>query len=421
MTAQVNIGPELITFGCRLNTLESEVMRSNSQAADDTIIVNTCAVTSSAVRQARQSIRSARRRRPDAEIVVTGCAAQLDPTMFANMPEVDRVLGNQEKLQPASLDFGVAMTERVQVNDIMSVTETAGHLVEGLDGRTRAFVQVQNGCDHRCTFCIIPFARGNSRSVPVGAVIDQCRRLIDNGYQEIVLTGVDITAYGTDLPGNNTLGTLVQKILTALPDLPRLRLSSIDSVEVDAPLLDAITSETRLMPHLHLSLQSGDDMVLKRMKRRHNREQSIAFCGSIRAARPDVVFGADLIAGFPTETDTMFENTLNAVDDAGLTYLHVFPYSSRPGTPAAKMPMVPGELVRERAARLRAKGQDRKAAFFAGQLGASVSMLVEKVEDGIALGHSEHFAPMRLQGATEGIVTAIVTDFSDQGLVARAA
>ena len=421
MTAQVNIGPELITFGCRLNTLESEVMRSNSQAADDTIIVNTCAVTSSAVRQARQSIRSARRRRPDAEIVVTGCAAQLDPTMFANMPEVDRVLGNQEKLQPASLDFGVAMTERVQVNDIMSVTETAGHLVEGLDGRTRAFVQVQNGCDHRCTFCIIPFARGNSRSVPVGAVIDQCRRLIDNGYQEIVLTGVDITAYGTDLPGNNTLGTLVQKILTALPDLPRLRLSSIDSVEVDAPLLDAITSETRLMPHLHLSLQAGDDMVLKRMKRRHNREQSIAFCGSIRAARPDVVFGADLIAGFPTETDTMFENTLNAVDDAGLTYLHVFPYSSRPGTPAAKMPMVPGELVRERAARLRAKGQDRKAAFFAGQLGASVSMLVEKVEDGIALGHSEHFAPMRLQGATEGIVTAIVTDFSEQGLVARAA
>ncbi|MDA0338542.1 MAG: tRNA (N(6)-L-threonylcarbamoyladenosine(37)-C(2))-methylthiotransferase MtaB [Proteobacteria bacterium] len=420
-TAPGNSGPELITFGCRLNTLESEVIRSQAQSADDTIIVNTCAVTASAVRQARQSIRSARRRRPDAQIVVTGCAAQLDPTAFANMPEVDRVLGNQEKLQPASLDFGVAMSERVQVNDIMSVTETAGHLVDGLDGRTRAFVQVQNGCDHRCTFCIIPFARGNSRSVPMGAVIDQCRRLIDNGYQEIVLTGVDITAYGTDLPGSNSLGTLVQKILMALPDLPRLRLSSIDSVEVDAPLLDAITSETRLMPHLHLSLQAGDDMVLKRMKRRHNREQSVAFCDSIRAARPDVVFGADLIAGFPTETDAMFENTLNAVDEAGLTYLHVFPYSSRPGTPAAKMPMVPGELVRERAARLRAKGQERKAAFFAGQLGASVSMLVEKVEDGVATGHSEHFAPIRLQGATEGIVTAIVTDFSDQGLVATAA
>ena len=329
-------GPDLITFGCRLNTYESEVMRRNATASglDDAIIVNTCAVTAEATRQARQAIRRERRKRPDARIIVTGCAAQVEPESFAGMDEVDLVLGNDEKLRAdafAPSDFGVSAEEKVRINDIMSVTETAGHLIDGFEGRARAFVQVQNGCNHRCTFCIIPYGRGNSRSVPAGDVIRQIERLAGNGYREIVLTGVDITAYGADLPGAPTLGTLVQQILDRVPQLPRLRLSSIDSVETDPALVRAIAGEERLMPHLHLSLQAGDNMILKRMKRRHLREDSIAFCREIRSARPGIVFGADLIAGFPTETDEMFENSIRLVGECGLTYLHVFPFSARPG------------------------------------------------------------------------------------------
>ncbi|MFN3233215.1 MAG: tRNA (N(6)-L-threonylcarbamoyladenosine(37)-C(2))-methylthiotransferase MtaB [Alphaproteobacteria bacterium] len=414
-------GPEIITFGCRLNTVESEVIRQNAAEMDDTIVFNTCAVTNEAVRQARQSIRKARRRRPDARVVVTGCAAQLEPETFADMPEVDLVLGNEEKLAPTALDFGVADTEKARVNDIMSVTQTAGHLLDGLEGRARAFVQVQNGCDHRCTFCIIPFARGNSRSVPMGAVIEQIRRLVGNGYNEVVLTGVDITAYGHDLPGMPTLGNLCLKILSAVPELPRLRLSSIDSVEVDEPLFDVIAHEPRLMPHLHLSLQAGDDMILKRMKRRHNRAQSVEFCDRVRAARPDVVFGADLIAGFPTETDDMFENTLASVDDIGLTYLHVFPFSARQGTPAAKMRQLHGDIIRDRASRLRAKGQERLQSFFASQLGKNVSVLVEKTENGVGIGHTDHFAPIRLRGHHSGVVEASVTGRSDGWLIGEVA
>ena len=406
-------GPEIITFGCRLNTLESEVMRQNAAALDDAVVVNTCAVTSEAVRQARQAIRKARRRRPDAQLVVTGCAAQLDPQAFAGMPEVDLVLGNEEKLAPAALDFGVDATEKVRVNDIMAVRETAGHLVDGMAGRSRAFVQVQNGCDHRCTFCIIPFARGNSRSVPLGAVVEQINRLVGNGYQEVVLTGVDITAYGADLPGGPGLGALCRKILDGVPHLPRLRLSSIDSVEVDDALFEVVAAEPRLMPHLHLSVQSGDDMILKRMRRRHNRAQSIDFCARVRTARPDIVFGADLIAGFPTETEAMFENTLDAVDDAGLTYLHVFPFSARPDTPAANMPQLPGDVVRDRAARLRAKGVERRQVFFDSQIGRDVTVLVEKTEDGSSTGHTEQFAPIRLDGPHTGIVRAKVTGHAD--------
>ena len=302
----------------------------------------------------------------------------------------------------------------------MSVRETAGHLIDGMGSRARAFVQVQNGCDHRCTFCIIPFARGNSRSVPVGGVIDQIKRLTDNGYGEVVLTGVDITAYGADLPGAVTLGTLVQKILAAGPDLPRLRLSSIDSVEVDDALMEVIASEPRVMPHLHLSLQAGDDMVLKRMKRRHSRGQSIDFCHAVRETRPDVVFGADLIAGFPTENEAMFENTLNIVDEAGLTFLHVFPYSARPGTPAAKMPMVPGDIARDRAARLREKAAARTRVFYKDQIGKTVNVLIEKTDGDIGTGYTEHYAPVRVQGARDGLVTACVTGATDRGLTAIA-
>jgi threonylcarbamoyladenosine tRNA methylthiotransferase MtaB len=400
--------PEIVTFGCRLNTLESEVMRRNAEAAgaENTVIFNTCAVTNEAVRQARQAIRRARRDRPDARIVVTGCAAQTDPAAFAAMAEVDQVLGNQEKLEPASWDFGIGETERVRVNDIMSVRETAGHLVNGIEGRTRAFVQVQNGCDHRCTFCIIPYGRGNSRSVPMGAVVDQVKLLVDSGYREVVITGVDITSYGADLPGAPTLGSLCAKILKAVPSLPRLRLSSIDSVEVDPVLMELIAGEPRLMPHLHLSLQAGDDMILKRMKRRHNRAQSIEFCNEVRAKRPEMVFGADLIAGFPTETEAMFANTLACVDEADITFLHVFPFSARPGTPAARMPQLTGDVIRERAAILRLRGEQRRDAFYARQQGRETRVLVEKVEDGDSVGHTEHFAPIVIEGPAEGIVSA---------------
>ena len=415
--------PEIITFGCRLNTLESEVIRRNAVAAglDDAVIVNTCAVTGEAVRQARQAIRRARRDRPEAKIIVTGCAAQTDPAAFALMPEVDRVLGNEEKLRPQGFDFGIGHTERVQVNDIMSVRETAGHLVNGIDGRTRAFVQVQNGCDHRCTFCIIPFGRGNSRSVPMGAVVEQVKLLVDSGYQEVVVTGVDITSYGADLPGAPGLGDLCAKILKAVPELPRLRLSSIDSVEVDPVLMELIAGEPRLMPHLHLSLQAGDDMILKRMKRRHTRAQSIDFCDAVRARRPDVVFGADIIAGFPTETEAMFANTLACIDAAGITFLHVFPYSARPGTPAALMPQLRGDVIRERAAILRLRGEQRRDAFFARQQGREADVLVEKVEGGDSIGHTQHFAPIVIAGAADGIVRARITGRDGNALTGRLA
>ena len=415
--------PEIITFGCRLNTLESEVIRRNAVAAglDDAVIVNTCAVTGEAVRQARQAIRRARRDRPEAKIIVTGCAAQTDPAAFALMPEVDRVLGNEEKLRPQGFDFGIGHTERVQVNDIMSVRETAGHLVNGIDGRTRAFVQVQNGCDHRCTFCIIPFGRGNSRSVPMGAVVEQVKLLVDSGYQEVVVTGVDITSYGADLPGAPGLGDLCAKILKAVPELPRLRLSSIDSVEVDPVLMELIAGEPRLMPHLHLSLQAGDDMILKRMKRRHSRQQSIEFCEAVRAQRPDVVFGADIIAGFPTETEAMFANTLACIDAAGITFLHVFPYSARPGTPAALMPQLRGDMIRERAAILRLRGEQRRDAFFARQQGREADVLVEKVEGGDSIGHTQHFAPIVIAGAADGIVRARITGRDGNALTGRLA
>ena len=363
------MGVEIVTFGCRLNTYESEVMRREATAAglgelkDGAVIFNTCAVTAEAVRQAKQSIRKARRENPNARIIVTGCAAQTDPSGFSAMDEVDLVLGNEEKLKShnyrALPDFGVNDFEKARVNDIFSVRETASHMVDAIEGRARAFVQVQNGCDHRCTFCIIPYGRGNSRSVPMGAVVEQVKRLAGNGYAEVVLSGVDLTSYGADLPGAPKLGRLVKTILRQVPDVKRLRLSSIDSIEADAELLEAIATEKRLMPHLHLSLQSGDDMILKRMKRRHLRDDSIRFCEEVRALRPDIVFGADIIAGFPTETEAMFENSLKIVEECGLTHLHVFPYSPREGTPAARMPQVRREVVKERAARLRAVGRTR--------------------------------------------------------------
>ncbi|MFQ5533676.1 MAG: tRNA (N(6)-L-threonylcarbamoyladenosine(37)-C(2))-methylthiotransferase MtaB [Sphingomonadales bacterium] len=388
---------EIITFGCRLNSFESEVIRDNLGAAglEDVVVVNTCAVTAEAERQARQAIRKARRARPDVPIIVTGCAAQLAPEKFADMPEVDRVLGNVEKLKAQSFELGA--DQKILVNDIMSVRDTAAHLIEGFDGRARAFVQVQNGCDHRCTFCIIPFARGNSRSVPMGAVVRQVERLVENGCREVVLSGVDITAYGADLPGAPGLGSLCDKILDGVPGLSRLRLSSLDPVDIDDRLLELIAGERRVMPHLHLSAQAGDDMVLKRMKRRHLRADLVSLCGTLRARRPDIVFGADLIAGFPTESEAMFQNTLALVEDCGLTFLHVFPYSARPGTPAARMPQLPVPVRKERAARLRGAGAEALARFLDFQIGRTVEVLVEKCEQGRAFGHSEQFAPVWIE------------------------
>ncbi len=416
---------QVITFGCRLNAFESEIMQAHAKSAnlDNTIIFNTCAVTAEAQRQARQAIRKAKRKNPEANIIVTGCAAQIDGQDFARMDEVNLVLGNEEKLQAQSyhtVDFGLTGEEKIQVNDIMSVTETAPQLIDGFGDRARAFVQIQNGCDHRCTFCIIPFGRGNSRSVPAGEIIAQINALVENGYKEVVLTGVDITAYGTDLPGNLSLGKLVQKLLTAIPDLPRLRLSSIDSIEIDEALIDAITSEQRLMPHIHLSLQAGDNMILKRMKRRHLREHSLEFCGRMKQARKDIVFGADLIAGFPTETDEMFENTLALVDQCDLTYLHVFPYSPRPGTPAARMPQVNGRIIRERASQLRTAGQNRLEAFLDRQVGTTCSALIETETS----ARSEHFAlinftnkswPAAVPGAIANLKITCVSDGQLQG------
>ncbi len=392
---------EIVTFGCRLNAYESEAMRARAAEAglEGAIIFNTCAVTGEAVRQSRQAIRKARRENPGAKIIVTGCAAQTDPALYADMPEVDLVLGNIEKLETGSYAFGLDGTERVRVNDIMSVKETAAQFVDSFEGRTRAFLQVQNGCDHRCTFCIIPYGRGPSRSVPVGAVIGEARRLVEAGFAELVLTGVDLTAYGADLPGELTLGQLVQKILKLVPELKRLRISSIDSIEADDALMRAIADEERLMPHFHLSVQAGDDMILKRMKRRHSRRDTIAFCDEVRRLRPEAAFGADLIAGFPTETEAMHENSLGLVDEAGLTYLHVFPFSPRKGTPAALMPQLSRQTVKSRAAALRAKGECARAAFFAALVGSEQDVLVE--ENGT--GRTQVFAPVNFSGtATPG-------------------
>ena len=412
---------EIITFGCRLNAYESEAIRARAAAAGvrNAVILNTCAVTAEAVRQSRQAIRKARRSRPGATIIVTGCAAQIEPHTYSAMPEVDLVLGNAEKLDAGSYaDFGGA-TERVRVNDIFAVEQLAPQFVDAFEGKARAFLQVQNGCNHRCTFCIIPYGRGNSRSVPIGAVIEEARRLVENGYAEIALTGVDLTAYGADLPGSLTLGQLCRKILKFLPELRRLRLSSIDSIELDAELMRLIVEDARLAPHLHLSVQSGDDMILKRMKRRHTRGHTIEFCQNVRRRRPDIAFGADLIAGFPTETEQMFENTLRLVDEAELSYLHVFPFSPREGTPAARMPQLPKSVVAERASRLRSKGESALAKRLAALVGTTQLALAE----GELGGRTGCFAPVRFQQkATPGVfVRARIAGSTGSALIAEIA
>ena len=387
---------QIETFGCRLNTFESEIMRGHAAKAglENAVIFNTCAVTAEATRQARQAIRKAYKENPSTQIIVTGCAAQTDPDMFAQMPEVSRVLGNEEKLQ-ASAWLLNTNRPRVDVSDIMQVKETRPPMIERLTARTRAFVQVQNGCDHRCTFCIIPFGRGNSRSVPIADAVEQVCRLVAEGHNEVVLSGVDLTSWGADLDGAPKLGKLLTEILNSVPDLKRLRLSSIDSIEADEQLVDVIAGDKRIMPHLHLSLQSGDNMILKRMKRRHAREHSIEFCAELRSRRPDMVFGADIIAGFPTETDEMFENSLKIVDECGLTFLHVFPYSQRPGTPAAKMPAVQADIIKRRAALLRAKGEARLATYLNAQVGEMRDILVETP----LMGRTEHFAVAKFETA----------------------
>jgi len=420
----------VMSFGCRLNTWEGEVMRGHARAAglSDTIIVNTCAVTAEAERQARQAVRKARRENPSARIVVTGCAAQIRPEAWAAMPEVDRVVGNREKLEPATwaapepglAEPGVAEPGRVAVSDIMAAREAAAHLVTEFAGRARAFVQVQQGCDHRCTFCIIPYGRGPSRSVPVGAVVDQARALVDAGYRELVLTGVDITAYGPDLPGTPTLGQMVRRLLALVPGIARLRLSSLDPVEIDDELWRLIAEEPRLAPHLHLSVQAGDDLILKRMKRRHLRADVLAVARRARALRPGLALGADLIAGFPTETEEMAANTRALVEEAGLDFLHVFPFSARPGTPAARMPRLDGRLVAERAARLRETGRAATARFLASRIGTEASLLIERD----SAGHTEHFAPARLArgAAAPGEIVAVrITGADAAGLLAEPA
>jgi len=388
---------EVVTFGCRLNAYESEAIKDRAREAQlrDAVVINTCAVTAEAVRQSRQTIRRLKRENPARRIIVTGCAAQTEPQTYATMAEVDAVIGNAEKLTAqAYADFGVGRAEKIVVNDIMSLRETASQMVDHFDGRSRAFLQVQNGCDHRCTFCVIPYGRGNSRSVPMGSVVEEARRLVENGFPEIVLTGVDLTSYGADLPGKPILGGLVEKVLKLVPELKRLRLSSIDSIEADATLMRAIADEERLMPHFHLSAQSGDDMILKRMKRRHTRADTIAFCDEVRRLRPEAAFGADLIAGFPTETEEMFENSLKLVDDAGLSFLHIFPYSPRPGTPAARMPGLPRALVKDRAAQLRARGEIARVARLDSLKGSCQTVLVEKPN----LGRTPCFTPVTFSG-----------------------
>ena len=390
-THERRAGPEMVTFGCRLNHYESEVMRENARKAglDDAVIVNTCAVTKEAERQARQAIRRAARDNPDRKVIVTGCAAQIDPESFAGMPEVAQVIGNDLKMREKT--WANLPEARVAVNDIMEVEETAGHLIEGFEDRARAFVQVQQGCNHRCTFCIIPYGRGNSRSVPIGAIVDQLRLLAEQGVPEVVLTGVDITDYGLDLPGKPSLGQMIRRVLALVPDLKRLRLSSIDPVEMDDDLWRLIAEEERLMPHLHLSLQAGDDMILKRMKRRHLRRDVIDVCARARDLRPGIVFGADIIAGFPTETESMHRNTLDLVQECDLTWLHVFPYSSRPGTPAAKMPQVPGDVRKARARALRDLGAGQVTGLYEREHGQIRQIVVEKNN----AGRTEHFAPVR--------------------------
>ncbi|WP_425081289.1 tRNA (N(6)-L-threonylcarbamoyladenosine(37)-C(2))-methylthiotransferase MtaB [Ruegeria arenilitoris] len=415
--------PKFTTLGCRLNAYETEAMKELSQQAGltDAVVVNTCAVTAEAVRKARQEIRKLRRENPDARLIVTGCAAQTEPETFSRMEEVDAVIGNTEKMQPdtwkgMAADF-IGETEAVQVDDIMSVTETAGHLIDGFGTRSRAYVQVQNGCDHRCTFCIIPYGRGNSRSVPAGVVVDQIKRLVDRGYNEVVLTGVDLTSWGADLPAEPKLGDLVMRILKLVPDLPRLRISSIDSIEVDENLMQAIANEPRLMPHLHLSLQHGDDLILKRMKRRHLRDDAIRFTEEARKLRPEMTFGADIIAGFPTETEAHFENSLKLVTDCDLTWLHVFPYSKRDGTPAARIPQqINGNIIKDRAARLRAAGEAQVAKHLNEQIGKTHHILMENPH----MGRTEQFTEVAFNTPhTEGqIVTAKVLGRSDTQLTA---
>lgn len=396
---------EVVTFGCRLNAYESEALKSRAGEAQlrDTLVINTCAVTAEAVRQSRQAIRRAKRENPARRIIVTGCAAQIEPQTYAVMPEVDAVFGNREKLSAqAYADFGAGTSQRIRVNDIMSVAENAPQMVDHTDdvfgGKTRAFLEVQNGCDHRCTFCVIPFGRGNSRSVPLGAVVSEARRLVEKGFAEIVLTGVDLTSYGGDLPGAPSLGTVVEKLLRLVPELKRLRLSSIDAIEADPVLMRMIAEQERLMPHFHLSAQSGDDLILKRMKRRHSRADVVRFCDMVRRYRPQAAFGADLIAGFPTESEAMFENSLSLVDDAGLSRLHVFAFSPRPGTPAARMPQLPGATVKQRAARLRHKGEVALKAKLDSMIGSHHTVLMERG----GIGRAPCFTPVEIGDIAHG-------------------
>src|SRR5712675_986944 len=417
LPASPEMSVNVVTFGCRLNAFESEVIAREAERAGlaDTVVINSCAVTNEAVAQARQSIRRLKRERPEARIVVTGCAAQTQAQMFAGMAEVDRVVGNEDKMHgeawrnaraafDAAPAFGIASEEKIAVADIMAVKEMAPHLLEGFQkGLPRVFVQVQNGCDHRCTFCIIPYGRGNSRSVPMGAVVDQVRALAERGHAEIVLTGVDLTSYGADLPGAPKLGALTRQILRHVPELKRLRISSIDSIEADSDLLDAIASDARLMPHLHLSLQSGDDLILKRMKRRHSRKDAIDFCAQVRRLRPDIAFGVDIIAGFPTETEEMFARSMDLVEECGLTFLHVFPYSPRPGTPAARMPQVNGNAIKQRAKRLRASGEAALQKRLVAEVGSTRQVLIESPTQ----GRTEHFLPVAIAGETPGAVRSL--------------
>lgn len=393
---------QVVTFGCRLNTYESEVIKDLSQQAelDNTVIINTCAVTKEAERQAKQAIRKLKKNNPDLNILVTGCSAQLDPSQYERMPEVSRIIGNIEKMQLAS--YTQSDGDRVVVQDIMEVKETASHLVSGFEGKARAFVQVQNGCNHRCTFCTIPYARGNSRSIAIGEIVKQVQNLVDKEYQEIVFTGVDITDYGQDLPGKPTFGQMVQRVLNLVPNLKRLRLSSLDPVEVDQDFWDVWAKEKRIMPHLHISLQAGDDLILKRMKRRHLRKDVIDFCNKAKELRPDVVFGADLIAGFPTETNERFFNgSIKIVEECDLTYLHVFPYSSRPNTPASRMPQLPKNIITERSKVLRDIGEKQLAKYCKNQVGKTVSVLIEKQENGKSFGKTDHFAQVSLDGVAK--------------------
>ncbi|PBN44764.1 tRNA (N(6)-L-threonylcarbamoyladenosine(37)-C(2))-methylthiotransferase MtaB [Sphingobium sp. D43FB] len=435
-------GPAIITMGCRLNIAESEAIRDLAQGQDNLIVVNSCAVTAEAVRQTRQAIRRARRERPEARIMVTGCAAQTEPETFAAMTEVDAVIGNREKLNaetylPSSqrklgspfssassseseMPAFAGMTEKVKVADIMAVRDTAPHMASAFADHARAFLEVQNGCDHRCTFCIIPYGRGNSRSVPAGAVVDKARELVAAGYREIVLTGVDVTSYGPDLPGSPSLGSLVERILTGAPDLPRLRLSSIDSVEIDDRLFDLIAHEPRMMPHLHLSLQAGDDMILKRMKRRHSRADAVRIVERLKTARPDISIGADIIAGFPTEEDAMFERSLALIADCDIVHGHIFPYSPRTGTPAARMPQVDRATIKARAARLRAACTAQREAWLRSLIGTTQSVLVER--SGLS-GHAENFAPVRFATpqTPSTIVSARITGLEKDTLIAQEA